>query len=174
MNWIRRKCTIFWVITPCNLVEVRRSLRATCCLYFRYWSLSRARNQTEAGALVCCSDFSSTLKTEGICPSETSVDSYLATNHSHRYESLRSNMTWRRNRFLGTVMNLRDWWKRRNFLSTGEAIRFWITVPHGVSSLVIYIFSPVTYYDGCETSHLWDMKYFDVYNVTSSHIGQQM
>jgi hypothetical protein len=47
-------------------------------------------------------------------------------------------------------------------------------MPRGVSSLVADIFSPLTYFDGRDTSDLRKMNYFDAWNVTSSHIGQQM
>jgi hypothetical protein len=44
---INFKSTIFWDITPCNLLKVNRRFRGTYRLYLQGRRISRARNQRE-------------------------------------------------------------------------------------------------------------------------------
>jgi hypothetical protein len=98
---IRYSLTIFH-FTPYNLIYSQR-LKKTLTVE----EISRARNQREslmlclppAFTLVSCSAYSSTLKKEAICSSETSVDFQRTTRlyipedstlHTHRSEDLKS------------------------------------------------------------------------------------
>jgi hypothetical protein len=67
---------------PCSLLKVNRRLRETCCLHVRGRRIIRAKIQLESRwlclpqvfTLVSCSAYSSTLKMDVTCFSETSVD----------------------------------------------------------------------------------------------------
>jgi hypothetical protein len=41
--------SVFWDIMPCNLLEVSRRFRGTCCFLLQGWRVSQARKQHEAG-----------------------------------------------------------------------------------------------------------------------------
>jgi hypothetical protein len=58
------KSFIFWDITACSPLNVNRCFRGTCCL----------RLHATCFMLVLCMAYSSTLKKEETCPSETSFD----------------------------------------------------------------------------------------------------
>jgi hypothetical protein len=66
------KSTIFWDITPCSPLNVNRRFGETYRLHFQGRRISWARNQRESPLL--WSTYSSTLKMEAICSSETSAD----------------------------------------------------------------------------------------------------
>jgi hypothetical protein len=75
------KSTIFLDITPCSPLKVNRRFAGTYRLHLQGRGISRERNQHErrwqaepASTLISCSAYSSTLKMEAICSSETSVD----------------------------------------------------------------------------------------------------
>jgi hypothetical protein len=75
------KNTIFWDITPCSPLKVNQHFGGTYSLQLQGRRISLARNQRGSGwqakpasTLVSCSAYSSTLKMEVICYSETSVD----------------------------------------------------------------------------------------------------
>jgi hypothetical protein len=74
------KSTLFWDITPCILLKVIRRFGGTYRLYLQGRTISRARNQRESrwqaerASRLRCSAYSSTLKMEAICSSETSID----------------------------------------------------------------------------------------------------
>jgi hypothetical protein len=72
------KSTVFWDIMPCSPLKVKRRFGGTNCLHLQGQRIRRARNQSElslppAFTLVSCSAYSSTLKIEAICSSQTSV-----------------------------------------------------------------------------------------------------
>jgi hypothetical protein len=94
------KNTIFWDITPCRPLKVYRRFGGTYRLYLQGRRISRASSGfPPAFTLVSCSAYSSTLKIEAICSSETSVDFQQTTRryipedstlHNHRCENLKS------------------------------------------------------------------------------------
>jgi hypothetical protein len=75
---------ILWDIPPCIPLKVNRRFKGTCRLHLQDWRIRQARNQNETAAgtplltscfmLVSCLSFSSILKMEATCSSETSVD----------------------------------------------------------------------------------------------------
>jgi hypothetical protein len=70
------KSTILWDITPCSPLKVSRHFGGTYRLHLQSRRISRGRNQHQVAptfTLVSCSAYSSTLKMEAICSSETSV-----------------------------------------------------------------------------------------------------
>jgi hypothetical protein len=71
-------CTIFWDITPCSQFKVSRSFGRTYRLHVQGRRISRATNvkagDKQSRLLATCSAYSSTLKMEAICSSETSAD----------------------------------------------------------------------------------------------------
>jgi hypothetical protein len=68
------KSPIFWDITPCSPLKMNQRFGRTSRLHLQGRRTSQA-NQYEAGTmLVSCLVYSSTLKMEAICFSETSVD----------------------------------------------------------------------------------------------------
>jgi hypothetical protein len=103
-NYIGRKTTVFWDITPCTPLKVNRRFGRIYRLHLQGRKMSRARNQLESClpppfTLVSCSAYSSTKKMEAICCSETSVDfqrttrRYIAedgTLHNHHCGNLKS------------------------------------------------------------------------------------
>jgi hypothetical protein len=78
------KISIYWYITPCSPWKANRRFGGTCRLHLLSRRISQARNESEsrrlcflsASSLVYCLAYSSTLKMEAICSSETSVDLY--------------------------------------------------------------------------------------------------
>jgi hypothetical protein len=67
--------SVFWDITPCSPLKVNRRFGGTCRLHLQGPRINHARNQHEAGSKqVSCLTYSSTLKMEAICSSETLVD----------------------------------------------------------------------------------------------------
>jgi hypothetical protein len=60
------KCTIFWYIAPCSPLKVNRRFRGTCLLHLLCLP--------HAFTLVSYSAYSSALKMEAMCSSETPVD----------------------------------------------------------------------------------------------------
>jgi hypothetical protein len=68
---------VFSHITPCNPLKVNRRLGGTCCLHLQGGRISQARNWNEASSRC----YSSTLKLEAICSSETPVDIQRTTLH---------------------------------------------------------------------------------------------
>jgi hypothetical protein len=70
------KSTIFWDITPCSPLKVNRRFGGTYCLHLQGRRISRARRLclSPAYTLVSCAAYSTTLKMDAICSSETSVD----------------------------------------------------------------------------------------------------
>jgi hypothetical protein len=73
----KRSVSLF--ITPCRPLKVSRHFEGTYRLHLQGRKISRARNQHEstfspAFTLISCSAYSSTLKIEAICSSETSFD----------------------------------------------------------------------------------------------------
>jgi hypothetical protein len=76
---VAMKSIIFWDITPCSPLKVNRLLGGSYRLHLQGRRISRARNQREscsspAFTPVSFLAYSSTLKMEAICSSETSVD----------------------------------------------------------------------------------------------------
>jgi hypothetical protein len=70
-EWLRftinivKKSTIFWFLTPCSLVEIRRHFGGTDWIHFQGREVNEARNeskQAESLLLVSCLAYSSTLK----------------------------------------------------------------------------------------------------------------
>jgi hypothetical protein len=106
MFLIFMKSSIFWDITPCSQLKVNRRFGETWRLHLQCQRIRRKRNQREnlfclppEFRLVSCSDYSSTLKMEAVCSSETSVDFQRTTRryipqdrtlHNHRCENLKS------------------------------------------------------------------------------------
>jgi hypothetical protein len=43
-------CSIFWDLTPCNLLKVNWSFKETCRLHLQCWSVSQAGNQYETSS----------------------------------------------------------------------------------------------------------------------------
>jgi hypothetical protein len=93
-----------WNIIPCSPARVSRRSGATCCLRPHGRRISQSRNQYEAEMgvacfkLVTCLVYSSTMKMEAICSSDTSVDCHLTTrcytagdriDRNHRCEKLK-------------------------------------------------------------------------------------
>jgi hypothetical protein len=85
------KSTIFWNITPCSPLKVDRHFGGTRRLHDTTMKAC-GKQVSPAFMLICCSAYS-TLKTEAICSSETSVDfqqttwCYIpedSTLHNHR------------------------------------------------------------------------------------------
>jgi hypothetical protein len=72
------KSSIFWDITSCSPLKVNGSFGGTCRLHLQGRKVSWERNQREslspAFTLVSCSAYSSALKMEAICSSETTGD----------------------------------------------------------------------------------------------------
>jgi hypothetical protein len=63
------KNSVFWDITPCSPLEIKRRLGGTHRLHLQGRRINQARNRYEVG-----SKQSQTLKMEATCPSETPVD----------------------------------------------------------------------------------------------------
>jgi hypothetical protein len=95
--------TIFWDITPCSPLRVNWRFRNTHRLHLQGRRISQAKNQHksrwQASMLLSCSAYSSTLKMEAICSSETSVHFQQTTRryipedstlHNHCCENLKS------------------------------------------------------------------------------------
>jgi hypothetical protein len=92
------------VITPCSPLKVNRYFGGTCCLHLQGRKIGQARNQREPESkqsftLVSCLAYSSTLKMEATCSSETSADFQRTTRryisedrtvHNHGCENLKS------------------------------------------------------------------------------------
>jgi hypothetical protein len=79
-----KESSIFWDITPCSPLKVNWSFRGTYRFHLQDRRISRARYQWESrwqAKLVSCSAYSSTLKMEALCSSETSVDFQRTTWH---------------------------------------------------------------------------------------------
>jgi hypothetical protein len=79
--------SIFWDITPCSQLKVNRRFGGTYRLSLQSRRICQARNQESLPhvfTLVSCLAYSSTLKMEATCSSETLVDFQLTT----RYYSL--------------------------------------------------------------------------------------
>jgi hypothetical protein len=69
------KMCIFWGIMPCSPLKVNRRFRGTCHFQLQDRRISKARNHHEAGSKhSSCLAYSSTMKMEPICSSESSVD----------------------------------------------------------------------------------------------------
>jgi hypothetical protein len=92
------KRTIFWDITACSPVRFNRRFGGTYRLHLQGWKISLARNRSEDEWQA---SYSSTLKMEAICSSETSLDTQRTTRryipedgtlHNHRCENLKSYM----------------------------------------------------------------------------------
>jgi hypothetical protein len=76
------KSTIFQDITLCSLLKVNRHFRRTCRPHLNGRRIRGARNQNgRRWQAEPCSAYSSTLKMEAICFSETSVDFQRTTWH---------------------------------------------------------------------------------------------
>jgi hypothetical protein len=60
------KIPTFWNITPCIPLKINRRCGATCPIF-------RVDKRTSAFTFVSCLAYSSTLKIEAICPSDTSL-----------------------------------------------------------------------------------------------------
>jgi hypothetical protein len=72
------KSSVFWDITPCSPLKVNRRFGGTYGLHIQGPKLSQARNQREAGSKQSyCLAYSSTLKMEATCSSETSIDFHI-------------------------------------------------------------------------------------------------
>jgi hypothetical protein len=101
------KNAMFWDITPCSPLKVNWRFGGTYRLHLQGRRISRARNQRESRCLslppaltpFSCSAYSSTLKTEAIYSSETSLDIQRTTRRYipedstlryHRCENLKS------------------------------------------------------------------------------------
>jgi hypothetical protein len=92
--------SVFWIITLCSSLKVNGRFGGTCHLHLHSRRISHARNQHEAGSRQSsCLAYSSTLKMEATCSSETSVDFKLTTwrckpeditLHNRRCENLKS------------------------------------------------------------------------------------
>jgi hypothetical protein len=67
------KSSIFWDISSCSLLKVNRRFGGTCRLHLQGRRISQALLAT-CFILVYCLDYSSTLKMEAKCSSETSFD----------------------------------------------------------------------------------------------------
>jgi hypothetical protein len=97
-----KKSTIFWDIMPCSLLKVNRRFGRTYRLHLQGRRIRQAREELclpYAFTVLSCSAYSSTLKMEAICSSETSVGfqrttwRYIpedSTLHIHRCENLKS------------------------------------------------------------------------------------
>jgi hypothetical protein len=68
---------VFWDITPCSPLKVNRRFGGTCRIHLQGRRINQARNQHES----CSLAYSSTLKMEATCFSETSVDFQQTTRH---------------------------------------------------------------------------------------------
>jgi hypothetical protein len=166
---IRLKCTIFWVVTPCSSADVHRRLRGTYRLYIRGWRVSKARRQQEEdGSLDLLlglpfdpehgsRTFLRNVSGFGVTTLKILLLIVTAVRTSDPTWFGAETGSWKHRYELSSFIK-----SKVNFLNTWEIVRFWITMPHGVRSLVVYIFSPLTYSDGRETSDLWDMNYVDV------------
>jgi hypothetical protein len=78
------KCSVFWYIATCSPMKVNRSFEGTYRLHLHCRRISQARNQREAGGklnflIVPYLAYSSTLKMEATCSSETSTDFHRTT-----------------------------------------------------------------------------------------------
>jgi hypothetical protein len=95
--------SILWDITPCSPLKANRPFGGTYRIHLQGRRISRVRNQRESRSLVSCSAYSSTLKIDAICSSETLVDFQRTTRryipediasstpfHNHRCENLKS------------------------------------------------------------------------------------
>jgi hypothetical protein len=90
------KTSIFWDITMCGRMKV--NWQPTCRLHIRVWQICKTRNWHDLRAAcfmpVSWLTYSSTLKTEATCSSETSGDfqwtTRHATLHNHRCENCKS------------------------------------------------------------------------------------
>jgi hypothetical protein len=75
---------IFWDVTLCNPIEVRRSFGGTYCLHLQSRRVSQTSNQQETGKqlLVTSLAYLSTRKMEAVRSSETS-DNFYQTTRCH-------------------------------------------------------------------------------------------
>jgi hypothetical protein len=144
------KSTIFWDITPCSPSNVNRLSGGAYRLHFQGWRISRARNQREskwqAEFFASCSAYSSTLKMEAICSTETSIDirrttrRYIpedSTLHNHRCENLKSWLC------LPPACSLVCWtillpWRWRRYVSPKHRVQ--LDGLHGVISQKMILF----------------------------------
>jgi hypothetical protein len=74
------KCSIFWDITPCSPFEVNQRFGGTCHLQLLGQRISQALLPT-CFMLVSCLVYSSTLKMDVTCSSETTADIQQTTWH---------------------------------------------------------------------------------------------
>jgi hypothetical protein len=65
---------MFWDITPCSPLKFNRRFGGTYRLHLQGRWIRRVRNQRESSWLVSCPAYTSTLKTEAMWSTETSVD----------------------------------------------------------------------------------------------------
>jgi hypothetical protein len=94
------KSSIFWNITPCGPLKVNQRFEGTRRLHLQSRRINRPRNQCEISSKQrSCLAYSSTLKMEATCSSETMVDFHRTTRryipeywllHNHRCENLKS------------------------------------------------------------------------------------
>jgi hypothetical protein len=92
--------SIFWDIKLCSPLKVNRRFGGQCSLYLQGRRISQGRNQSESRCDSCfLLGFSSTLKMEAICSSETSVEFQQTTRryfpeditlHNYCCENLKS------------------------------------------------------------------------------------
>jgi hypothetical protein len=79
------KSSVFWDTTRYIPVKINRRFEETCRLYLQDWRLSQARYQDEETFLAACFilvlflAYSSALKMEATCSSETSFDFHRTT-----------------------------------------------------------------------------------------------
>jgi hypothetical protein len=79
--------SILWDVIPCNPLKVNERFGSTRHLHLQSGRLSQARTRLKQVATRACfmlvsyMIYSSTLKMEATCPSETPVDFYEATQH---------------------------------------------------------------------------------------------
>jgi hypothetical protein len=90
------RSSIFWDITLCNPLKVKRRFGGTCRLHLQGRRISQALHQRDAGGKQRCYD---TTEMEATCSSETVVDFQRTTwcyipedrnLHNHRSENLKS------------------------------------------------------------------------------------
>jgi hypothetical protein len=96
------KSYILWDITLCNTFKVNQCFRGTCRPHLHSQRICQVRNEHESRlsppfTLVSSLAYTSTMKTEGVCPSEISVDIQWTTQryflgdrtlHIHHCENL--------------------------------------------------------------------------------------
>jgi hypothetical protein len=87
----------YCVVTPCITVEAHRCFGGTYCPHLHCRRVSQASNHAEADmnqslGLVTCLAYSSTLKMEAVCCSETSVNfCWTSWCHITEYSTLKMN-----------------------------------------------------------------------------------